>query len=276
MCNLRCRICAASVSVTLNTEGEFYEKEYNLKNTRYTHELKKQNGFSKEQIQEIFNLSRNLRKLEFYGGEPLLDIPTLELLQKLVDSGQSKNITLFYNTNGVVKPSSKHYNLWNNFKSIEFNLSFDDIGERFTYQRHPALWSDAVDNLNELRNFKWDIPVHYRIICTLSVFNVYYLNEILAEFDKLKLLVFINTLHNPDYYDIRFLPKEIKLKIHDHLGNEFSQTAFVKNMLIQDGFENLWDTFKFWTNVKDKYRNESFKKTFSEFYKILNDYDNTF
>jgi len=276
ICNLRCRICNAGLSVTYNKEGESYEKQFNIVDTRYVTPNKKKHAFSDDQIEEIFKLSNNLIRLEMYGGEPLLDKPTLLLLEKLVNSGQSKNITVFYNTNGTVKPTQRHYDLWKEFKQIEFNFSFDDFGKRFTYQRYPADWNEVLENFNELKNYSWQVPVQFQIILTLSVFNVYYIDDILNEFKKFELPVFLNTLHDPDYYDIRYLPKQIKQQIYDHLDPTSEKTTFVRNMLMQQTDIDEWDNFKFWTNAKDQYRNEKFATTFSKFYQLLHNYDHTF
>jgi MoaA/NifB/PqqE/SkfB family radical SAM enzyme len=142
-CNLRCRICNAGCSVTYNTEGTIYEKSLGIK-TVYTDANKKQIELTPIQIDEIIKISGNLQRIEFYGGEPLLDHPTLELLNKLVSSERSQHITLFYNTNGTVAPSQRHYNLWSKFKTVEFNFSIDDIDDRYTYMRHPAIWTTLM------------------------------------------------------------------------------------------------------------------------------------
>jgi hypothetical protein len=115
-----------------------YEQQFGIK-TWYTSNVKKPVDLSDEQIDEIVKISFNLTRIEFYGGEPLLDQPTLALLQKLIDSGRSKSIVLFYNTNGTVSPSEEHYRLWNQFKSIEFNFSVDDVDQRYTYNRYPGV-----------------------------------------------------------------------------------------------------------------------------------------
>lgn len=276
LCNLRCRICQAGVSVTYNKEGEFYEKKHNLINTRYTTETKKPTEFSQEQIDQIVKFSSNLIRLEFYGGEPLLDTATFYLLEKLVANGRSKKITLFYNTNGVVKPSQQHFDLWNQFKALEFNLSYDDIGERFNYARHPAKWENALANLEHLRNNNLDVPVQFTAICTVSILNVYYLREIIKEFNHLSLPFFLNTVHDPDYYDIRYLPSDVKKHILNHLGDDISEIKFVLNMLRLDTEKNHWEEFKFWTKEKDAYRNENFAVTYPEFYSLLRRYDDTF
>ena len=276
LCNLRCRICAAGLSVTFNKEGEYYEKKHNLTNTRYTSPAKKAITFTAQQIEQLFELSGNLIRLEFYGGEPLLDEPTLDLLEKLIAAGRSKNIVLFYNTNSTVNPSDRQYKIWNQFKSIEFNLSYDDIDSRYTYHRHPAKWKDAILTFNKIKDAAWQIPVQFQIICTISALNVYYLNDIIIEFKNMKLPYFLNTLSDPDYYDLRYLPIEIKQQLIERVGNQFEELKFVKNMLAQPTDNNQWELFKFWTKEKDLYREESFKDTFPEYYTLLNNYDSTF
>lgn len=276
LCNLRCRICSAGISVTYNKEGEIYQEKYNPESNRYISPVKKQLSFSDEQIQDIVDISDNLIRLEMYGGEPLLDTATLSLLEKLIEKGKNKDIVLFYNTNGITKPTKRHYELWRQFKGLEFNLSFDDIGQRFTYQRHPAQWQDALDNLNDLRSYDWPFTVQYQIICTTSVFNVFYLDEILTELKTLDMPIFLNEIYGPDYYHYSYLPTEIKQQIYNHLSDKFPEINFIKKMLLEKTDNDQWELFKFWTKAKDEYREESFAKTFPEFYQILNKYDSQF
>lgn len=279
LCNLRCRICCAGSSVTYNVEGEHYEKTYGIEESWYITPQKKPLHYSDQQIDEIFQISKNLLRLEFYGGEPLLDKQTLKLLDKLIESGQSKDITLFYSTNGVVPPTQKHFDLWNEFKSIEFNFSFDDINERFTYNRHPANWNDALAVLDLIRNYPWQIPANFYAFCTVSAINVYYLPESLAEFQKLGLTCNLNVIWGPEYYMIGKLPVEVRQKIYNRLNQstEFArQLAPIKNMLLTSDSDNQWEKFVFWTKAKDKYRNESFKSVMPEYYEILHDYDTQF
>lgn len=277
-CNLRCRICGAALSVTFNVEGEHYEKKNNLARSRYTTASKKPIEFNEDQIQELFELTVNVQRLEFYGGEPLLDVPTLTLLRKLVDSGKSKDITLFYNTNGIAAPKSEHFELWKNFKALEFNLSVDDIEHRFTYNRHPGKWSEWLDTLNSLRNFEWQIPISIYAICTVSILNIYYIPEILTKIQELGLPVFLNTVNKPSYYDIVNLPQPAKLEIAAKLRNytDVSKIQFLINTLeTSKSKQSDWLDFKFWTREKDQYRQESFAEVCSEYYGLLKKYDDT-
>lgn len=276
-CNLRCRICSASASVTYNAEGKVYEKEFGIK-TQYTTKVKKPIDLSDKQIDEIIEISSNLRRIEFYGGEPLLDQPTLKLLQNLVDSGRSQSIVLFYNTNGTVSPSKEHYQLWNQFKSIEFNFSVDDVDQRYTYNRYPGVWEDFLKNTTDIRNHDWKIPTEFYAIITVSAINVYYLDEVLDRMSQLGLKPFINHVFNPDYYKIENLPSQIKSAIHDKLSQYHNTKLidFILKMLTTPENLEQWQWFKKFTKAKDKYRNESFADTCPDYYKILNGYDSEF
>jgi radical SAM protein with 4Fe4S-binding SPASM domain len=277
ICNLRCRICHAGSSVTYNIEGKHYNKKHNITDTLYTSESGKPIIFSKDQINQIFALSGNLQRIEFYGGEPLLDIPTLSLLEKLIESGQSKDIVLFYNTNGTVTPKDKHYQLWNHFKALEFNFSIDDINDRFTYNRHPANWNKLIKNITTMQSAECVVPMEFYAICTISNLNIFYLPELLNELENLNLRAFLNTVGGVKYYDIVYLPTIIKKQIIDKLlqYKDQSKIQFLIAMLNLPEDLNQWDLFKFWTLEKDLYRKESFAETYPEFYNILKAYDKT-
>jgi MoaA/NifB/PqqE/SkfB family radical SAM enzyme len=277
LCNLRCRTCVSMSSVTYAIEGRHYELKNNLNKTEYTR-YPDVFEFSDKQIDEIFAVSGNLKRLEFYGGEPLLDKPTMRLLQLLIDNGQSKDITLFYNTNAVTKPTKKHVELWKNFKNLEFNLSIDGIKEQFTYIRHPGNWETVLENINYLRiklPGLCNVPVSTFIICTVSTVNVFYLPEIIEEFARLGIDWFLNIVTQPKYYDMKNLPKPVKEEIIKKLltiKNQKEITPIV-NILELPGDVEQWQQFKFWTQEKDEYRGETFKNIFPEFYKIINNYD---
>lgn len=274
-CNLRCRICKADCSWTYNIEGRAYEKQLGRK-TIYTSDQPKPVQLSDQQLDEIFEISGNLKRLEFYGGEPLLDDKTIRLLKRLVDSGRSQNISIMYNTNGVNLPTQEHFDLWPKFKNVDFNISVDDIQDRFTYNRHPAKWSDLLKTIDLLKNSN---PGNYNIfsICTVSVLNVYYVPEILDALDQLGLKCFINHVFGPTYYEITHLPIPIKQAIKQKLESchHRPRLEFLLNMLNANEDLKSWEDFKFWTHTKDQYRGESFKKVYPEFYEIIKEYDKT-
>lgn len=273
-CNLRCRICKAACSSTYNTEGKEYEKKLGRK-TIYTSDTAKPVQLSPHQLDEVFEISGNLKRLEFYGGEPLLDDQTIKLLERFVEAGRSHDISIMYNTNGVNRPTEKHYKIWESFKHVDFNVSIDDIGDRFTYNRHPGKWSVLVSNIQNIREKTKNHSIFG--ICTVSNLNIFYIPEILRQLKHMDIPCFLNTVHRTAYYEIQYLPMPIKKTIKQKLQTyeDLPKIEFLLNML--DAAENLkhWEDFKFWTQTKDQYRKESFKDTYPEFYKVIKQYDNT-
>jgi MoaA/NifB/PqqE/SkfB family radical SAM enzyme len=295
-CNLRCRICCPENSETWNIEGKIYSEQHG-KSDYYVPGLKQQE-FSKQQIEDIFLLCNNVVRIELYGGEPLIDFPTLDLLRKLIESGQSKDITLFYNTNATNKPTDIQLELWANFKSVELNLSLDDFGDRFNYQRHPAKWNNVLPFIDKLNENEYSVQFDVRIICTVSIFNIYYLVDIFTHFAQFKMPIHLNVVQHPTYYSIYNLPFSLKQTIRNHLIDAgiqditnqadflleiLNNTAIsVTNPVItgtltvrEPNLSNNEDTtylklFKSWTAIKDKHRKQSFSDVFPEINEHIN------
>jgi hypothetical protein len=237
-------------------------------------------------------------RIELYGGEPLIDFPTLDLLRKLIESGQSKDITLFYNTNATNKPTASQLELWANFKSVELNLSLDDFGDRFSYQRHPAKWNNVLPFIDKLNENEGSVQFDVRIICTVSIFNIYYLVDIFTHFAQFKMPIHLNIVQGPPYYSIYNLPFSLKQTIRNHLIDAgiqditnqadflleiLNNTAIsVTNPVItgtltvrEPNLSNNEDTtylklFKSWTDIKDKHRKQSFSDVFPEINEHIN------
>lgn len=270
LCNLKCRICNAASSSTWNSEGKAHEQKFKIK-TIYTTLYKKSIAFSDQQIDDIIAMSSEIERIEFYGGEPLLDRPTLRLLEYLVTTGQSKKITLFYNTNGTITPTEKQLELWAHFELIEFNFSIDDIDHRYHYNRHPAHWEDLETNIKFIQSRPGGINVKCFAICTIGILNVFYLPEILDRLDQLGLPYHINHVHGPEYYNIVHLPQSLKILVGDKLKTckNIGKVQFLLTMLQDNANLDYWEKFKFWTREKDLYRLESFEKTYPEFYSAI-------
>jgi MoaA/NifB/PqqE/SkfB family radical SAM enzyme len=273
ICNLRCRSCNSQSSVTFNIEGKYYEEKNNLQPTFYT-KFPNSFEFSDQQIDGIIELSANLRRIEFYGGEPLVDKPTLLLLEKLIESGKSKEVTLFYNTNGITVPTQKHLDLWRHFESLEFNFSIDGVDNHFTYIRHPGKWEDLLKNVDFIKNKLpkiLGIDVMCLAICTIQTLNIYYLAELINECNRLELKYFLNMVTQPDYYNIQHIPTEVKKNIINKLLElpQKSDVTSIISILELEYNEKYWEEFKFWTKQKDSYRKENFASTFPEFFELI-------
>jgi len=268
ICNLQCRTCGPKDSSSWIPEAKSHIQKFPnaLEHTWFGIESFKKNWTDK-QMQNFYDISNNLTRVEHYGGEPLYNKRVEEHTAKLVEQGIAKNIVLYFNTNGTHIPSMRLQELFKSFKAIEFNISIDGIKDQFEYIRHPAKWSNLLETVewcNQQQNFIWGI------VSTVSNLNVYYLDSMLETFDSWgKQNVFLNILENPTFYSITNLPDRMKNIItKKYKGNKRLEptVAYMNN---HKGDDLMWNKFLFWTKNKDSHRQQDFHFTFSEFSSII-------
>lgn len=279
VCNLRCRSCNSNDSVLFKIEGAIYKEKYNLPHEYYT------NGpdatyWTDDQLDEIFNFSKNLRRLEIYGGEPLLDKQTPKLLKKLVESGQSKKIQLNISTNVTIIPNDEWIDTVGQFEHFNLNLSIDGLGKHFEYIRHPAKWNKVRANMDFfVGKFSQKLSLSgngYSLLPTITVstLNIFYLPELITELKNIfGVAPWLNLVTFPSYYCIANIPDAVKSKIVEKLENtNMPELVEYINIMKTPMNSYEWDLFLKWTNAKDEYRNESFNNTFPEFAEVITKY----
>ena len=271
-CNLKCRICGVHGSSTW-TKDEHKMSENHIP-------YKESNAFKYTQScdwiedKDFWNDIRGLESVEylhFMGGEPFMVPEHFQLLERLVEdpSIDTSTIAIVYNTNGTYFPTEENINLYNKFKKVHFALSIDDFGARFEYQRKLAKWEEVKLNLINFKKLdKKQYFVH--LDPTVSIFNIFYLNEILTEFNNLGFTSFDEHRHYvysgsdavhilPDYI------KNIIVEKYKDTDNIWISRA-VTYMLSQSSDAALWKEFKENTSKLDSLRSENFQNTFKEFY----------
>ncbi len=278
LCNLKCRICGPYLSSTWLKESIDLQT-YDSNIIKIFSKSSERKFFANNQNFEIFKkILPQLHILEFYGGEPFMQPEHEKLMQILYeyDDIESYKLELFYNTNGT------NYDdflpkVWKKMNSVELNISLDDIGDRFEYQRHPAKWDKVIENIEKFKT-NCSKNVNITLYVTLSMYNVFYIDEFLKyNANNFKLPVRFNIVHFPNHMSIIHLPKHIKLEI----SNKLNSISKDETKYIEKGFgiinileymnenEGSTDSFKIFletTNKHDSYRKESFKKTFFELY----------
>ena len=135
VCNLSCRYC--------NTEDSSeWRRLHNLPIERvdkdYTESLFKEISANRDSIDNVYLL----------GGEPLLQKHNIRLLDLI-----KPTVKIDLLTNLAVKlENNKIYQELRKFRTVLWNLSFDNIGERFEYVRAGADWSVFESNLERICN----------------------------------------------------------------------------------------------------------------------------
>lgn len=279
ICNLRCRSCNSADSVTLAVEGQHYSDKHGWKNNFYLKETETK-VFTDQQIEEIANFCHNVVRIEFYGGEPLLDKQLPKLLQKLVERGYASKINLNISTNCTHQMSNALIETLSQFNHVNINLSIDGWGDQFTYLRHPGKWQEAYNNV------KWFIALRdsdkinlsLLVATTVTTMNVYdlpdFLNKVKVEFD---LPVFLILAWFPFYYSIKNIPDAIAQNIAAKLQrSNLPELDPIIEALLSAPMAGQWDIFKRWTGMVDEYRKESFSTTFAEYSNMITLHDREF
>ena len=133
VCNLSCRYCNTHDS---SEWRRLSGMPIETVNKDYTESL----------FQELEQNKDNINSLYLLGGEPLLQKHNERLLSII-----NKNTKIDVLTNGSVKlENNKIYSLLKNFPNVYWNLSFDNVGNRFEYVRQGADWNIFKENVQTL------------------------------------------------------------------------------------------------------------------------------
>lgn len=227
LCNLKCRMCHPMDSTSWNDWNEveeFYVKDNNVISIL----VDKLNLKSKPYLghfdnnQEWWNSFKKLlpffRRVEFAGGEPLMDPYHYKILDMLAPYGA--NIELKYATNlsklGLPNTDQNIYTYWPKFKSIAVNVSIDGVGDVYEYIRGNASWNKLVSNIEEIKKF----PNISRIVgaCTVQVGNILTLDNIAETFlDEFQIIFHTHRVSYPKELSAQVLPKQLKNKAIEKL-----------------------------------------------------------
>jgi sulfatase maturation enzyme AslB (radical SAM superfamily) len=252
-CNLKCRTCGPGESSIWVKEIEKFE---GIKHPIYLEP--DTSDFFKSFKQDVMP---HLKEIHFTGGEPTLLKSTNKILELLDPSVQ-----INMNANCTIKLSDA----LNKFENVEIFASIDGIGDRFNYIRHPGNWEEVYNNLKTMTS-----NVDVIIACTISVYNIFYIDEVENLANELGIPFYAHILYDPTYLSVHVLPIEVRQEIIKKLSaNPSIQKDKVIAHLNEQTYLN-WDTFVSEVNKRDKIRGEDFKTTFPEFYDLLVKYGKT-
>jgi len=155
LCNFKCRMCGDLLSSSWATERRlmgnineqhepFYKKENQLKFNKFQKEVAETelwDSVKKGIIEEIY----------WVGGEPLMWEIHWDIMKYLVDTGQSKNVVIRYNTNlsRIEHKGIKLYDLLPNFKNVNLCASIDGTGKIVEYVRTGIEWDEWYNNFKQ-------------------------------------------------------------------------------------------------------------------------------
>lgn len=280
VCNLKCRSCNAFFS------------------TKWDNDAKK---LGEQVLQDIENINLDLITNEFLkqvncmkisGGEPFLHPQFNRFLNRLKESGLSRQINMEIFTNGSLKPQEKTIQALKTFNSMTVMISVDAIDKKNYYLRHPSNWTYFTEVVNfwcNNSNQRKIINVNFAI--TVSIYNIISIFELLEWIFNItnspETNIIFQIVHDPEYMSVPLFPEKIRRNLHTvflkkwaHLESHFNIPPILKRRLRK--VEKLFVGLKteetcfnqFWkqTHTLDNLRKESFKDSFPELHQILSNH----
>jgi len=262
ICNLKCLPC----------ENASYIRDVELHKLDMIHHVPILRIYKNEYNLKDF---KSLEQITFLGGEPFADKITFELIDQLIESGQSRNIRLDLNTNLTLCTRENLLKIRDNFQEVLIKGSIDGTGEFNEYLRYPSEWKEieqAIDLIQEL-----EIPM----ILTTALSNLAllrYADLVHWAMSRGIYDLFLSTVHTPRVLTFDHLPLAIKFQLLEEfkiLRTQYqftSRTEYAIDTCIKicsnTDIEHDMSDLSSWLSKHDDLRGTNFKKLWPE----LNDH----
>ena len=294
LCNLKCRMCNPLDSTNWkdwDAVVPFYKKENNyliptiekLVDTpgKYIGPFDNSDNWWKS----FEKLIPHFKRVEFAGGEPLMDPNHYKILDMLKPYGN--NIEIKYATNGTTLGISKGrtvHDYWPHFRSVAVNVSLDGIHDVYNYIRGNSDFNEVERNIKEIQS----IPNVSRVVgaFTAQAGNILQAAECVDYFiNTLGIVFYSHRVSYPNCLSAQVLPNDLKALAITKLLAVKSQVdtwePVKKNPLlgkithqqIQDNINylqakdqnNLWQDFLDFNYALDATRNQNLLEVVPEF-----------
>lgn len=219
LCNLKCRMCNPLDSTNWKDWKEvkpFYEQENNY----LVPTVEKLVQVPGQYIGPFDNtdhwwlsfekLLPHFRRVEFAGGEPLMDPQHYRILDML--KPYAKNIQIKYATNGTtlgIKGKRTIHEYWPYFKSVTVNVSLDGIHNVYNYIRTNSNFTEVEQNIKEIKSF----PNVSRVVgaFTSQAGNILQAAECVDYFlNTMNIMFYSHRVSYPNVLSAQVLPQELK------------------------------------------------------------------
>jgi MoaA/NifB/PqqE/SkfB family radical SAM enzyme len=293
LCNLKCRMCNPMDSTSWNDwqeVEEHYKKEDNFLVQKIVDLNLKSKPFldsfvdSPNWWQSFEKLLPYFRRVEFAGGEPLMDPTHYKILDMLAPYGDNIEIKYATNLTMLGKSNRTVWQYWPKFKSVAVNVSIDGIWDSYEYVRGNASWVELINNIRQIQT----IPNISRIVgaVAVQVSNVLILDKMIEYFlDKLGIVFYTNMVQYPNVLSAQVLPlplkalaimrlEEVKQRIPEFkyvkdnpilLGITLGQIDGVINFINANDQSDKWEECVEFNCKLDETRNQSFTTVTPEF-----------
>lgn len=152
LCNFKCRMCGEQLSSSWETEKRAMNMWNPSRDKWMVAEVKSKIEDFQQTVceKELWDavLDKSIEEIYWVGGEPLMYQIHWDVMQHLVESGHSKNVTVRYNTN-LSRLKYKGINLYDllpHFKHVNMCCSQDATTEVAEWIRTGLKWDEWLSN----------------------------------------------------------------------------------------------------------------------------------
>ena len=293
LCNLKCRMCHPGDSTSWNDWNVV--KKYYKGEGQAIFDLVEEHNLENKPLLDKFedntnwwaSLKKNLpyfKRVEFAGGEPLMDPQHYRILDMLAPYGDNIEIKYATNLTTLGKSNRTVWQYWPKFKSVAVNVSIDGVGASYEYIRGNASWAELVNNIKQVQT----ISNVSRIVgaVAVQVSNALVLDKMIKCFlDDLGIVFYTNMVQYPNVLSIQVLPDELKaltiiklknvrelvptfklVKEHPMLEElTYKQIDGIINFILAKDNAHLWNDCIEYNRQLDVTRNQSFFDVTPEF-----------
>jgi sulfatase maturation enzyme AslB (radical SAM superfamily) len=219
LCNLKCRMCNPLDSTNWTDWDKvvpFYKKENNFLVPTIESLVNKPGKYigafdnTDNWWASFEKLLPHFRRVEFAGGEPLMDPQHYKILDMLKPYG--KNIEIKYATNGTTLGISNGrtiHDYWPHFRSVAVNVSLDGIHDVYNYIRGNGDFSQVEENIREIQK----IPNVSRVVgaFTAQAGNILQAAECIDYFiNEMNIVFYSHRVGYPTCLSAQVLPQALK------------------------------------------------------------------
>lgn len=270
-CNLKCRMCGTWGSTAWYKEESKLSK---IDNNRFKRAMSNTPPtiIPASYWADKKEMFKYLERIDFKGGEPMMQDGMYDFLEYLVEWGYAQHITIAYTTNGTKTPERLKL-LWPKFKRVKLVISVEGTGKLYEYIRGGDIQSidQLVENIHWFDQFE---NVRGSFNSAIQIYNIFDLNNLLEWFrDRVKAsdkwhtdpetFKFDCLVSTPAYLDINVMPDKYKQLAIDKM--KYKSLDTIKKTLINSKHNATeWKNFIDYTKILDDLRGTDIKSVVPE------------
>lgn len=218
-------------------------------------------------MEDFWNLVKRTKRIQLIGGETWLIKPNVRILEKCVEEGWAKDITIFCFSNNFGHPNMDYIlDLLSQFKSVIYKCSLELWGEKNNYIRYPSDWNEVYGNMIKISKMP-NVQIGFNP--TINPINAGYADELLKGAMEFGVEPSFMHIGRPSWFTLKSVPEDIKNHHLDRLYNNsyevINKLSKVIDYLEQAQFDEYWYHHMIGAILKrDQNRGDSILNNFPE------------